>query len=608
MIAVNILLFILLEKDIIESSYLKLMSYILSHGLLIYVSLRFFLEEYALLTNSLYIVILLACFYYFLKIKQQNLYIALSGIAATIYLIIKYIEVLIEHFGPPIFILTIILGAVAVYLNVYIVKKLRQRRSGQNQIENQQDESLQYQPQDEARQQKKYSIWQNLATIMLTMLSSIVITVSLTFLISETIADFEDLAEMFFFMGLLLFLLPGVYVNKRNEVIGGTLISIGYLMSSIAILAIADWFLAVWLAVILFGLFRMSSNGIRMLLYILFHIVASFKLYDIIREFDSVCIVLFVINVLLIAFSIYRKEFHINPSIAESIYKNSFFYQLLVFFVLTFIEGTGYEYWLFVLYNVLFFIVVTVLLFWSRKNDKLFEFRISMAFWFMFLFYKYYDFVWQLLHKSLALIILGAIFVIVTLWFEQKAHLYNEMVDSQIRTNDSNQLFWNRKALLLSVLIIMQLLFIGTQIATSEHALTTGTQVKLELQPLDPRSIMQGDYVDLSYTISTLNENPWGSQWENRWDKDLHVGQRMKLVLSPDAQGIYQFKEMYEGQPIAADEVIINGKYQGWRIMFGIEHYFVPEGTGFEVEQSMNYAYVRIASNGNAILERLTTE
>jgi len=590
MIAANILLFVLSEKDLLKSSYLKLLSYILSHGLLIYVSLRFFLEKYALLTNSLYIVILLACFYYFLKVKPQNLYITLTGIAATFYLIIKYIEVLVEHFGPPIFIITIILGAMAVYLNVVIVKKLLRRRVDL---------------QDEIKQQNKYSTWQNLTTILLTVLSSIVITVSLTFLISDIVSDFEDLAEMFFFMGLLLFLLPGAFMKKRNEIVGRTLISIGYLMSSIAILAIADAFLAIWLAAILFGLFRISSNGIRMLLYIMFHIVAAFKLFDITGELDSVCIALFVINVLIITFSIYRKEFNIDHSIAESIYKNSFFYQLLMFFILTFIEGSGYEYWLYVLYNVLLFIAVTVLLFWSRKHDKLFEFRISVAFWFLFLFYKYYDLVWQLLHKSVALIILGVIFVIITIWFEQKAKLYNDIIDGKSGTSKNDHLFWNGKTMLLSVLIILQLLFLGTQIAINEHALTTGTQVKLEIQPLDPRSIMQGDYVDLSYTISTLDEQPWSSNWENRWDKDLRVGQRLQLVIAPDEEGVYRYKKMYEGQPLDADEVIINGKYQGGRIMFGVEHYFVPEGTGLEVERSMKYAYVRISINGNAIMERL---
>ena len=40
------------------------------------------------------------------------------------------------------------------------------------------------------------------------------------------------------------------------------------------------------------------------------------------------------------------------------------------------------------------------------------------------------------------------------------------------------------------------------QIGKSEYLLSHGKLIKLQLQPLDPRSLIQGDYVRLRYLIS----------------------------------------------------------------------------------------------------------
>ena len=53
------------------------------------------------------------------------------------------------------------------------------------------------------------------------------------------------------------------------------------------------------------------------------------------------------------------------------------------------------------------------------------------------------------------------------------------------------------------------------------------------------------------------------------------------------------------------DDVVINGTRRGDRIFYGIEHYFVPEGTGREVERAANYALVKISAWGDAMLMKL---
>jgi uncharacterized membrane-anchored protein len=128
--------------------------------------------------------------------------------------------------------------------------------------------------------------------------------------------------------------------------------------------------------------------------------------------------------------------------------------------------------------------------------------------------------------------------------------------------------------------------------------------VKLELQPIDPRSLLQGDYVRLNYTISELPDEV-GQQLD-----DQHIQGRVEIVLAKNDQGLHEFNRIYtDGETLRSDEIVINGKKESYswnEINYGIENYFVPEGSGLEVEQNAHFAYVRVGSNGNAMLERLS--
>ena len=130
-----------------------------------------------------------------------------------------------------------------------------------------------------------------------------------------------------------------------------------------------------------------------------------------------------------------------------------------------------------------------------------------------------------------------------------------------------------QKWLLLT--IVVQLLIVTALIASKEILLRTGQTVKLELAPLDPRSLLQGDYVRLNYKISQLpSEVAFGDNY------------RVQLVLHPDENGVSQFKEVYnKDKRLAPSEVVITGWRRGDRnrLSYGIESYFVPEGTGLDV-------------------------
>jgi uncharacterized membrane-anchored protein len=151
-----------------------------------------------------------------------------------------------------------------------------------------------------------------------------------------------------------------------------------------------------------------------------------------------------------------------------------------------------------------------------------------------------------------------------------------------------------RTALLAVVLTAVLVGMIGMK----QWTLTTGTPVLLETAPVDPRSLFRGDYVRLNYKISRLDLSKLGG------DKDFSAHDTAWVVLE-QAQRYWHAVAVYRHRPDAAPgQVIIKGEVR-WAdgrgsafappvptrqprflvMRYGIESYFVPEGTGRAIER-----------------------
>jgi uncharacterized membrane-anchored protein len=88
--------------------------------------------------------------------------------------------------------------------------------------------------------------------------------------------------------------------------------------------------------------------------------------------------------------------------------------------------------------------------------------------------------------------------------------------------------------------------------------------------------------------------------------EELKDGAKISAVLVRTPSGVHEFDRLYsEGDEARPGETIINGKWKWNRIEYGIESFFVEEGTGLETERTAKYAEVKIAKNGDAVLVRL---
>ncbi len=124
--------------------------------------------------------------------------------------------------------------------------------------------------------------------------------------------------------------------------------------------------------------------------------------------------------------------------------------------------------------------------------------------------------------------------------------------------------------------------------------------VLLRVEPVDPRDMFRGDYVTLGYAI---NRAP-GRQFE--------AGQSVYVTLVPDADGRhFRAGQFLAGPPTSG--VFIRGTAQGngWA-NFGIESFYVQEGTGHDYENAVQnrrlWAEVALDRHGNPALRRLVIE
>ena len=67
-------------------------------------------------------------------------------------------------------------------------------------------------------------------------------------------------------------------------------------------------------------------------------------------------------------------------------------------------------------------------------------------------------------------------------------------------------------------------------------------------------------------------------------------------------KGIYDTIEEAKKERTDDHQVIVTGKANGNTITYGIENFFIEEGTGLEVRTRMLNMQIKVGSNGDAIL------
>ncbi|HIE00807.1 MAG TPA: hypothetical protein EYP59_11055 [Thiotrichaceae bacterium] len=145
------------------------------------------------------------------------------------------------------------------------------------------------------------------------------------------------------------------------------------------------------------------------------------------------------------------------------------------------------------------------------------------------------------------------------------------------------------RSLFVFIIAVVVLAGVNYEIYHKEQLLTEGTTILLELAPVDPRSLIQGDYMVLRYKIARLQ-----ALYEAK--KDGY------LVIERNEQDIAHFKRIYdENTPLEAGTLLLRFRKRGSEIRLGAESFFFQEGHAKYYENA-RYGEVKVTPSGESVL------
>ena len=163
----------------------------------------------------------------------------------------------------------------------------------------------------------------------------------------------------------------------------------------------------------------------------------------------------------------------------------------------------------------------------------------------------------------------------------------------------------------------LQTAVIGYMVEGRASILRSGADIRLKTLPVDPRDLLRGDYVILSYPVSTIpksivtGESPKGG-----------TRARLFVRLKPGADGLWTAAgASFAALPAEEGSVVLRtlpfDYYEGADggvpdtlfVQYGIERYYVPEGEGKVLEEARNQEELeveaRVSKDGTAQIARL---
>lgn len=148
-----------------------------------------------------------------------------------------------------------------------------------------------------------------------------------------------------------------------------------------------------------------------------------------------------------------------------------------------------------------------------------------------------------------------------------------------------------RRALILAGLAVT-LGVTGWEVSKKERLLATGDTLLLELAPVDPRSLMQGDYMRLDYAVARHAPH------DDAWPRDG------ALIVRDDGAGVASFVRLDRGEPLESGEHRLTYRRRDGRLRVGTDAYYFQEGDAERYSRA-RFGQLRVAPDGAALLVAL---
>ncbi|MCX7545234.1 GDYXXLXY domain-containing protein [Marinicella gelatinilytica] len=202
-----------------------------------------------------------------------------------------------------------------------------------------------------------------------------------------------------------------------------------------------------------------------------------------------------------------------------------------------------------------------------------------------FVSWYYYHLDVSLLVKSMTLTAMGVV-MLIAVWLTRRPSK-----EANGHSASQQSVPW-----IAVVTFVIVVIVVNTGIYQKQMLIKDGDFMLLELAPVDPRSLMQGDYMRLRFALSnTVNQ----AQSDNH---DLQPSNQ--IVVKTNQQSVAAFQRFYQGQPLEDNEYLLSLKHSRWGLVVPTDAYFFEEGSAKLYEQA-EYGGFRVSRQGDSILTGL---
>lgn len=528
------------------------LAYIAMHGWLLAVGVTGFSYGRDVWWPYVYAALLAGLLYYFLVIAKQRSYVLLTSLFAGLFLLIQYIRLLVDHFETWLLLIGLMAAVAVLYGGIVLL-----RRTGLFSAETKAGRRF-------------LAAFQAIVTLAASALATASL-LGLYLIWAESWSPY-----VLFFVSVFGFVVPAWLGRRWNTAVRYTLLAVGYGLGLTMAWEVSRAALFIYAIGLAIGVVRSSDSAVRRLTTVALTLYLAAGLDSVVDNGRMVLLALAFVNGGLYAYGRWSGTPFLTPLVLA-------FGALGIATSVDVFAADG----LYMALNITMIAALAFFLFRGRRPER----KVASVYFVLYLVLKYYELAWNLLHKSVSLLAAGVVLLAWTVWLEKRNGF-----------TWTGGVHWSRRvSLLVLAVVVAQFSFLGYTVWQKERLLQYGDVVKLEIEPLDPRSVLQGDYIQLRYDISTI--------------PSLDGSGRVQVGLRKGEDGVHRLAGVYAvngekrpGYTPQPGDVIITGTFHGPQVVYGIESYFVPEKTGRQWQERARFAYVRVSENGDALLEAISAK
>ncbi len=214
-----------------------------------------------------------------------------------------------------------------------------------------------------------------------------------------------------------------------------------------------------------------------------------------------------------------------------------------------------------------------------------------------FFSWYYYQLDQTLLFKSFVLMALAL--ALLLSWFVIK-YLYPVSVQ-HVGTGFHFRPIWRHGMAGVTVLVV--LILININIVQKQQLIANGETLYLRLAPVDPRSLMQGDYMRLGFELAQQTRVRFNELYQHYTLMPSHGF----IVVEKSDDDVATFVDVYQHQTLETHQFTVPYKFTNHRIVIVTDAFYFQEGLAKHFQQA-RYGLFKRGEDGELLLVNLVDE